>query len=141
MLNNKPKILLCFDFGMRHIGVAVGQVITKSATELNVLTAVDGVPNWNQVKDLIDTWQVDAFVIGLPLNMDGTEQPLTTTVKRFARKLHGRFNLPVFLQDERLSTKEAQRLQKNTPAKKAATNRADSLAAKIILESWLRENA
>lgn len=71
------KTVLGFDFGTKSIGVAIGQEITASATPLLSLKAVDGIPNWDQIGDLIKEWQPDLVVVGLPLNMDGTEQDMT----------------------------------------------------------------
>lgn len=136
-----PQIFLGFDFGLRCIGTAVGQIITKTANALDVIPAKDGIPDWKQIEILIDAWQIDAFVVGLPLNMDGSEQPFTAATKRFARKLQGRFNLPVFMMDERLTTHAAKQAIKDNKQEKRKSKRADSLAAKIILESWLREQS
>lgn len=133
--NKSIDVVLGFDFGMRKIGVAVGQLITKTANPLTILSATDGVPDWAQIKTLIASWNADALVVGIPLNMDGTEQPLTKSAKRFANKLKHQFQLPVFLADERLTTVEAKRELK----KSKKNQRMDSYAAKIILESWLQE--
>ena len=101
------RTLLGFDFGTKSIGLAVGQEITGSARPLGACKANDGIPNWDDIGKLIQEWQPDLLVIGLPLNMDGTEQPLTQRARKFANRLHGRFNLPIALQDERLTTTDA----------------------------------
>ena len=126
-------VLIGFDFGMRRIGVAVGQMITQSANPLAVLKAKDGVPQWDSIQTLIDTWQADALVVGIPVSMDGTPQPITFAARRFANKLHSKFRLPVYPIDERLTTIEAKRI---TPKKEVPL---DSVAAKLILEQWLHE--
>ncbi|WP_423063226.1 Holliday junction resolvase RuvX [Candidiatus Paracoxiella cheracis] len=126
----KHNTLLGFDFGMRRIGVAVGQMITRTANPVAVLNARDGVPNWEHVQELIDTWNIDAIVVGIPLNMDGSKQPVTFAAQRFANKLSSRYGLPVYTVDERLTTLEAKRHQQKE---------LDSYAAKLILEQWLRE--
>ena len=97
---------LGFDFGEKRIGVATGQQTLGTTQALCVLKAENNQPNWQSVEALIKEWQVDAFVVGLPLNMDGTEQPVTLMAKKFAKRLHGRFGLPTFTHDERLSTAE-----------------------------------
>lgn len=122
---------------MKRIGVAVGQTISNSASPLKTLAARDGVPNWDELAKLIKEWQPDALVVGLPLNMDGTIQPITYAAKKFAEKLRQQFRLTVFEEDERLSTVEAkamlfeeggyQRLQKSN---------IDSMAAVVIIEQW-----
>ena len=90
-----PQLLLGFDFGTKQIGVAVGQIITQQARELCNLKARDGIPNWEQIEALIKEWQPDALVVGLPLNMDGTPSDMCVRAEKFARRLNGRFNLPV----------------------------------------------
>ena len=102
-----PKLLLGFDYGTKQIGVAVGQMVTRHARELCNLKARDGIPNWEQIEALIKEWQPDALVVGLPLHMDGTPSDMCTRAEKFARRLNGRFNLPVHTHDERLTTFEA----------------------------------
>lgn len=102
-----PQTLLSFDFGTKSIGVAIGQQLTGTARPLAALKANDGVPDWNKIEALLKEWQPDRVVVGLPLNMDGTEQPLTARARKFANRLHGRFGVQVDLHDERLSTVEA----------------------------------
>ncbi|MCE6982217.1 Holliday junction resolvase RuvX, partial [Pseudomonas frederiksbergensis] len=101
------RLLLGFDYGSRQIGVAVGQVITGQARELCTLKAQNGTPDWAQVEKLIKEWKPDALVVGLPLNMDGTPSEMSERAEKFARRLNGRFNLPVHTHDERLTTFEA----------------------------------
>lgn len=92
--------VLGFDFGTSSIGVAIGQSITGTATPLTALRAKDGQPDWSQVERLLKEWQPDFVVVGLPLNMDGTEQPLTERARKFGQRLHGRFGIQVVYQDE-----------------------------------------
>lgn len=124
--------VLGFDFGFKHIGVALGNTNMQWARPLIRLKAQDGVPNWNRINDLIIEWDIQAFIVGLPLNLDGSTQEVSFAAKKFSRKLTGRFNLPVFLIDERYTTKEARILHKNALE-------YDTLSAAIIIESWLRE--
>lgn len=131
----KYKTLLGFDFGMKRIGVAVGQSITRSANPLTILKAVDGIPVWEEIENLISIWQADALVVGLPYQMDGSEQLLSFAAKKFAKRLQAKFNLPVFLVDETLTTMAAKSFAKE--AKNYVPKEIDSYAAKIILESWL----
>jgi len=128
--------LLGFDYGTRKIGVAVGQKITQSATPLLVLRNRNGQPDWSRIQALIQEWQPEAAVIGLPLNMDDSETALAPRVRRFARQIDGRFGLRVHLADERLSSQEA-RAQRG--ASGASREPVDALAAALILETWLRE--
>jgi len=133
--------LLAFDFGTKSIGVAVGQQLTGTARPLPALKAQDGTPDWLKIEALLKEWQPDHVVVGLPLNMDGTEQPLTASARKFANRLHGRFGIKVELHDERLSTVEA-RADLFSRGGFRALNKGsvDSLSAVIILESWF-ENA
>ncbi len=130
---------MAFDFGTKKIGVAVGQSVTCSASSLPTLKARDGIPDWNQIERLLQEWQPDLVVVGLPLNMDSSENHLTTRAKKFANRIHGRFRLPVQLMDERLSTREAKELAFEMGHHgNFSEDPVDSLAAKLILESWWR---
>ncbi|WP_317931425.1 Holliday junction resolvase RuvX [Halioxenophilus sp. WMMB6] len=129
--------LLCFDFGSKNIGVAVGQRSLRSASELKSIPARDGVPNWEQVGALLREWQPELLLVGLPLNMDGSESEIAGRAKKFGNRLHGRFGLPVTLVDERLSTREA-KLEARDRGHRGdyGKNPIDSIAARLILESW-----
>lgn len=75
---------------LRHqsIGVAVYQRITGTARPLPAIKAQDGTPDWNIIERLLKEWQPDEIIVGLPLNMDGTEQPLTARARKFANRIH-----------------------------------------------------
>lgn len=136
MPDTYPDTLLGFDFGLRKIGVAVGQRITCTANPLSPLKAESGIPDWDTIQALIDTWHIRGFVVGIPLNLDGTDQAITLAARKFARRLNGRFHLPVYLVDERYTTKAARAYLRDNPLDQKKTT-VDSYAAKIILESWL----
>jgi len=130
---------LAFDYGTRQIGVAVGQTLTGSAEPLINLRARDGIPDWEQIGKLIKEWKPDILIVGLPLNMDGSESEMSARASKFARRLEGRFQLPAQCIDERLSTFEAKqqlRDQRRTP-NSYRENPVDSLAAALLLETWL----
>ena len=130
---------LAFDFGLRTIGVAYGQSLTGTATPLSHLKARDGIPDWEQIEALIQEWRPSQLVVGLPLNMDGTESELSRLARKFARRLQGRFALAVDLMDERLSSVEAKQKAKAQGHKgDYQQHPIDSLAAQLILESWFR---
>jgi putative Holliday junction resolvase len=130
--------ILGFDFGTFSIGVAVGQRVTGTASPLAALRAKDGQPNWDEVAKLIATWQPKLLVVGLPLNMDGSEQPLTEMARKFANRLHGRFGIAVHLQDERLTTVAAKEsLFAHGGYKSLQKDKVDSAAAQLILEDYL----
>lgn len=132
--------LLGFDFGLRKIGVAVGQSLTCSATPLTTLRSRGDKPDWQGIESLIREWQPIAAVVGLPYNMDDTEVDWSPRVHRFARQIHGRFGLPVHLIDERLTSIEARRELSTRPGPRLKDRDAvDALAAALILETWLRD--
>lgn len=126
--------LIAFDFGMKRIGVAVGQTISHTASPLPVLAAKDGMPQWQVIDSLFEEWTPSKVIVGLPLNMDGTQQPITFAAKKFGQRVAHRYHLPVEFVDERLTTVEAKQLTSNK------LTSLDSIAATLILETWLREN-
>ncbi|WP_010485670.1 Holliday junction resolvase RuvX [Pseudomonas sp. S9] len=138
---NALRLLLGFDYGTKQIGVAVGQVVTGQARELCILKAQNGVPDWQKVEALVREWQPDAIVVGLPLNMDGSPSDMSERAQKFARRLHGRFNLPVHTHDERLTTYAAkgERLQQGQNSG-YRERPVDALAAALLLEGWLQEH-
>lgn len=133
--------LLAFDFGTKSIGVAIGQRITGTARPLTAIKANDGTPDWTQFEKLLKEWQPELVVVGLPLNMDGTDQPLTDRARKFANRLHGRFGVKVELQDERLSTVEARAgLFERGGFRALNKGSIDSASAVIILESYFENH-
>ena len=133
--------LLAFDFGTKSIGVAIGQRITGTARPLTASKANDGTPDWTQFEKLLKEWQPELVVVGLPLNMDGTNQPLTDRARKFANRLHGRFGVKVELQDERLSTVEARAgLFERGGFRALNKGSVDSASAVIILESYFENH-
>ena len=131
------KTLLAFDYGTRSIGAASGQAITGSANPLTELRAKDGAPNWDDIGKLLKEWQPDLVLVGLPLNMDGSESEFCHRARKFARRLHGRFSVQVAMVDERLTTREARRIAGHRGSYR--DNPVDALAAQLILESWLED--
>mgnify|MGYP003124789120 CR=1 FL=1 len=133
-------VYLGFDFGYKRIGVAVGQRLTCTATPLETLKALDGAPSWEIIAALIQQWRPSALIVDFPTRVDGGPLYVTRPAKRFANRLHGRFKLPVFLVDERLSTVEARALLfEQGGYRKIKDSEVDSLAACIILEQWLQQ--
>lgn len=132
-----------FDFGTKVIGVAIGQAVTRTASALMLLPARDGVPDWLQVEKLVKEWQPDGFVVGIPLNMDGTETELAPRARKFGNRLTGRFGKPWFPADERLSTRDAwdaletQHQRSGRSGRISGDRRVDAVAAALVLTSWL----
>ena len=129
-----PLTLLAFDYGDLRIGVAVGQTVTATASPLESVAMRGAEPDWDALDRIARTWQPDALVVGLPLNMDGTEQAVTRRARRFQRALGARFGLPVHLVDERLSTREA---RERLHLRGQPDAEDDPVAAQVILEDWL----
>jgi putative Holliday junction resolvase len=134
------QTLLGFDFGLKHIGVAVGQTLTCTTQPLASLKAQAGIPDWSLLDKLIKTWQPYAIVIGIPYNMDGTEQALTHAARRFANALAERYKITVHRMDERLSTTEARAQLFADGGYRALSKQAiDQRSAQVILQSWLED--
>lgn len=140
MAKNTPigqRTVIGFDFGKKYIGVAVGQEITASATPLGSVRANDGIPHWDNVNNYLKEWQPDYIVVGLPLNMDGSEQQLTLDAKKFGKRIMGKFGLPVEFQDERLTTVDAkEQLFARGGYKNLKKDNIDAESAKLIIESY-----
>ncbi|WP_335921592.1 Holliday junction resolvase RuvX [Shewanella chilikensis] len=131
------KTVLGFDFGTKSIGIAIGQQLTGSASPLTSIKAVDGIPDWQQIAALIEEWQPDLVVVGLPLNMDGTEQEMTQRARKFANRIAGRFGVKVATQDERLTTADAKaRLFELAGFKALTKGQIDAVSAVLIIESY-----
>lgn len=132
---------LAFDFGTLSIGCAVGQSITGTAQALPAFKAQDGIPNWDAIEKCLKEWKPNLVVVGLPLNMDGTEQELTVRARKFANRLHGRFGVRVELQDERLTTTEARtEIFARGGYKALNKSKVDGISACLILESWFENH-
>ncbi|NRA83169.1 MAG: Holliday junction resolvase RuvX [Gammaproteobacteria bacterium] len=129
--------MLAFDYGTKSIGVAIGQQITGTASPLAAIKANDGIPNWDTIEKIIKEWQPSQIIVGLPTNMDGTDQEITIRARKFSKRLFGRFKVPVQTHDERLTTVEAkERLFELGGYKKLTKGKIDSVSAVLILESW-----
>lgn len=138
MTKQGQRTLLSFDFGMKSIGVAVGQEITGTASPLDALKARDGIPDWDRVAAIYDEWRPHLVIVGLPLNMDGTEQQVTFSARKFANRLHAKFKTPVETSDERLTTVDAKaRLFELGGYRKLEKQKIDSASACLILQSWI----
>jgi len=133
--SHAPQTVLGFDYGKVRTGIAVGQSVTGTATALTTLNSRNLKPDWEGISALIHEWQPDALVVGIPVHMDGTEQEMTTAARKFGRQLNGRFQLPVFEAEERLSSMEAEQYLVDSRDKAAI----DKEAARLILQSWLEQ--
>ena len=134
------ETIIAIDFGLRNIGVAVGNTLSLTSRPLTILQARDGVPDWDALSSIFSEWRPDRILVGNPLNMDDSESDMGRQAARFARRIEGRFGLPVTLVDERLSSREAK------ASALAAGHRGDFAsipvddeAAAIILATWLHQ--
>jgi putative Holliday junction resolvase len=131
---------LGFDFGEKFTGVAVGSRHRRQAEPLTTIPARGPIPDWKQFDRLVQEWQPQALVVGLPLNMDGTGNRMTRAARAFGEQLKERYNLPVHMVDERLSTRAAvdTLLEAGVPLKRHRRT-VDRLAAQTILQAYLNE--
>jgi putative holliday junction resolvase len=133
--------LLGFDYGRRRIGVAVGNTLMRSAQPLTTLEATDAGPDWARVAALLEEWRPARLVVGVPYNDGASGQEMVAEAQRFARRLHGRFGVPVDTVDEALSSSEAYgRLKVERSGGRRgpiAKKDIDSAAAAVILQDWL----
>lgn len=133
---------LGFDFGSKKIGVSVGHLVTGIASPLLTLRSINQNPDWDGIQKLIKEWLPAGLVVGISKQVDGTDNLITPRMLKFCRQLEGRYNLPVFKQDETLSTFEAKQMlfdEINVSATKLWEVQ-DQLAAQLILQTWLNDN-
>ena len=135
--------IIGFDFGTGHIGVATGNTFTKTATGQKAIKAKDGIPNQQELDKLFKTWMPNLIVVGLPLNMDGTEQLMTHRARKFGNRLSQNYKLEVVFVDERLTSASAKEEIFETGGFRALAKdkgAIDSLSAVTILEQYFSEN-
>lgn len=139
------KNILSFDFGTKNIGVAQAErevyALAGTCNELAPLPANEGIPNWDDMKALLDEWQPECVLVGLPFDGEGNDMEITRRARKFGNRLKGMFNANVEFVDERLSTRAA----KEEAAERGYSGHyksapVDSIAARLILESWLNQN-
>lgn len=140
MGSNTIRTVLAFDFGLRQIGVAVGNTTLKTAQPLAVITANNGKPDWQVLEKLVHQWQPDLLVVGDPLNMDGSASDMSERAKKFARRMHGRWGTAFEMADERLSSFEAKQDRREFGHRGDYKDKPiDAYAAELILQTWFRE--
>jgi putative holliday junction resolvase len=127
---HSPETVLGFDFGIKRVGVAMGNTMIGQATPLAVIQSTVNDARFAEIKALIDKWGPTRLVVGLPFHPDGAEHDMTARCRKFANQLYGRFNLPVVLVDERYSSAMI-------AAKRGEI--IDDRAAAIILQQYFDE--
>jgi putative holliday junction resolvase len=135
------RTVLAFDFGLKRIGIACGDTLTRSAAPQGAATAGPSGPDWNAIARAVRTLTPAVLVVGAPYNADGSEGALTRAARSFAAELERRFALPVHLVDERFSSLEASAHLRERRASGARRRRLgkhdiDSAAAAVILGRW-----
>lgn len=139
--HTSPETIVAFDFGLRRIGVAVGQDVSSSASPLGVISNGKKGPDFDEIAALIREWRPNRLIVGLPLHIDGSPGDLEPTIREFVAAL-GRFELPIDRVDERHSSQEAEQVLIN--ARQAGSRgrirkeHIDSAAAVLIAERYLR---
>ncbi len=130
-----------FDFGLRRIGIAVGQSATRTASVLETV-AHRAHPDWAAIDRLVTQWKPELFVVGLPLNLDGEETDMSRAARKFSGELVKRYQLECIFVDERLSSRAAgdrfAELRASGGLKRKHASKLDAMAAQIILENWLQ---
>lgn len=141
------QTIMAFDFGYKRIGTAIGETLMATARELKPVSNARNGPAWHAIEELIKDWQPDAFLVGLPLPADGNENsPMVRSARAFGAEIGSRFDRPVHYIDEHLSSHAAdQHIRDGVEPGKRITGRKiasrDSVAARLILESWFANNA
>ena len=132
--------IMAFDFGTQKMGMAIGQSSIESATPLTLFPMKDGIPDWTKLLKIINEWQPNLFLVGLPLNMDDSESELSARARKFARRLRHQTNIETWMVDERLTTREArEELEFYQDQGRAKRLSADSFAAALLIQSWYRD--
>jgi putative pre-16S rRNA nuclease len=138
----RPQTVLAFDFGLKRIGIASGDTLTRHAAPRRVAAVHRGLPDWEAIAREVRTLAPAVLVVGAPYNADGSEGTLLTAARRFAAELERRFALPVHLVDERFSSLEANEALKGRRAGggrgRTAREDIDSAAAAVILGRWFQ---
>jgi putative Holliday junction resolvase len=135
MPERASRTVLAFDFGLKRIGVAVGEPELRTAHPLAAIAAA-GDARFAAIEKLVHEWQPAQLVVGIPLSVEGNPHLMTRQAERFARRLHGRFGLPVATVDERFTSVEAESRLRGIKNKAI-----DSVAAQLILEQYFDEAA
>jgi putative Holliday junction resolvase len=133
--------ILGFDFGLKRIGVAVGQFTTRTASSLDTVTH-GKIPDWAAIDRLVREWKPVHMLVGLPLGPEGEETIMSRAARKFGARLHSHYSLDVSFADERLSSREAEsrfaELRAQGTLKKKHAGQLDAMAAQIILENWIQ---
>lgn len=146
-----------FDYGTKRIGIAIGQTITATAYPLTTVLVKSQQPDWQHLQALVQEWQPQALIVGIPLHVDGSPNVITLAVQHFTQQLQQRYQLPVYMINETLSSVAAAEkistfmqlpttkvpyctlTSKHSNKKKKTRQGLDAVAAQVILETWFTE--
>ncbi|MFL2705407.1 MAG: Holliday junction resolvase RuvX [Gammaproteobacteria bacterium] len=138
-MKRASQIVMAFDFGTKNIGIAIGQEITGSSQTFYTVKANQGEPEWTQLDKVVFDWNPKLFIVGDPLNFDGSESDIKEKSDKFSYQIQKKYKIPVKLVDERLTTKEArERIKEGVDMSLRSSNDIHQVSAQIILESWFR---
>ena len=144
MSDDKPSLVLALDYGVKKMGMALGNDLSCDARPFDILAMDNGQPDWDNLLGIIATWQISTIIVGLPLNMDGSESMLSKRAHKFARRLahrlgEQRLRARVYLYDERLSSVQARELAYEHGQISHPTDAIDDIAACVLLDTYFGE--
>jgi len=131
---SRARTVLAFDFGLKRIGVAVGE------PELGTAHPLPAVADFSEIEKLVSEWKPANLVVGLPTSVQGVPHAMTKQAEDFARRLERRFKLPVARVDERYTSVEAESRLKESGARSPSKKSVDSVAAQLILQQYLDDH-
>ncbi|WP_323841019.1 MULTISPECIES: Holliday junction resolvase RuvX [unclassified Moraxella] len=139
--STQPKLILALDFGIKKMGMALGNSLTMDARPFDILAMNNGQPDWDNLLGIIEAWKINEILVGLPINMDGTDSMLSKRAAKFARRLSHRLGerhslARVFMYDERLSSRQAQDLAWERGWISSEYEPIDDIAACILIDGY-----
>jgi len=137
----KTFTYLAFDFGTQKIGIAIGRQYLRQAQAVEDIRCPRQKPDWGRIDQLLKDWEANALVVGLPISMDGSDNAITKLARRFGDQLRGRYNLPVHMVDERLTSHAARHSLQDAGVSSQRIRRqgVDKYAAREILQTYLNQ--
>jgi len=138
LTRDRGGTFLAFDFGSQSIGVAAGSPAGGLSTPLTAVRVFRSGPDWSAIDELVQEWDPQGFVVGLPLNAQGEDTEMSRRARKFGRRLRQRYNRPVHWIDETLSTEAARRvLHDSERSRKPRKQDIDNTAAALVLDPFL----
>ena len=140
----KPHLILALDYGVKKMGMALGNSLTETARAFDILAMNNGQPDWDNLFGIIKVWGVAKVVVGLPLNMDGSSSMLSKRAHKFARRLAHRImeqHLPVIVSlcDERLTSVAAREIALENGWIQNEREPIDDISACILMSTYFAD--